>query len=169
MSDETEGEPKPSGRPSEFSQVVADQICENLADGKSLRSICLTDDMPAKSTVFRWLAANEAFRDQYIRAREAQADSLFEDSLDIADDGTRDYIATENGPVVNHDHIARARLRVDTRKWMAGKLQPKKYGDRILTQSQQLDEHGKPITPGPTYIIAREEAAQIGKDLDTEV
>lgn len=119
-------------RPSEFTQGIADTICELIADGKSLRSICLAVEMPCKSTVFKWLAANATFADQYARAREAQADTYFEDSVDIADDGTRDYSADpQGGMIVNHDHIQRAKLRVDTRKWAAGKLKPKKYGDRV--------------------------------------
>lgn len=123
------------GRPSDFTQEIVDSICEQIADGKSLRSICLAEDMPSKTTVFKWLAANAVFADQYARAREAQADTLFEDSLDIADDGKRDYVVDSDGKaVVDHDHIQRARLRVDTRKWMAGKLRPKVYGDRIHTE-----------------------------------
>lgn len=92
--------------------------------------------MPNKSTVFRWLAADEAFRDQYARAREAQADALFDDILDIADDGTNDYMTKTNADgseyeALNAEHIQRSRLRVDARKWMAGKLLPKKYGEKI--------------------------------------
>lgn len=123
-------------RPSDFTQETADLICDKLAEGKSLRSICLAEDMPSKSAVFRWLAANEAFRDQYARAREAQADALFDDILDIADDGSNDFITKENADgseyeAVNAEHIQRSRLRVDARKWMAGKLQPKKYGEKL--------------------------------------
>lgn len=92
--------------------------------------------MPNKSTVFRWLADQEAFRDQYARAREAAADSLADDILEIADDGRHDYVETDLGDGVigsrvDHDHIARSRLRVDTRKWLASKLKPKKYGESV--------------------------------------
>ena len=110
-------------------------ICEGIADGRSLRSICEAEDMPSKSAVFRWLAANEAFRDQYARAREAQADALFDEILGIADDGQNDTYTDEDGNVrTNQDVIARSRLRVDARKWMAGKLRPKVYGDKIQTE-----------------------------------
>lgn len=83
-------------RPSTFTEEVAGLICERLADGESLRSICSQEGMPSKSMVFRWLAANEAFRDQYARAREAQADTLFDEILDIADDGRNDWIEKRN-------------------------------------------------------------------------
>lgn len=121
-----------TGRPSEFTQQVADAICERIADGESLRAICLDDDMPGKATVFRWLAADKAFQDQYARARETQADTLFDEILSISDDGTNDSYKDEDGnPRTDHDVIARSRLRVDARKWMAGKLRPKVYGDKI--------------------------------------
>lgn len=112
-------------RPSKFSSDIADAICEEIAQGKSLRSICERDDTPAMSTVFKWLNENEAFSEQYARAREAQADALFDDVLAIADQ----YDSAQDKMDV--DHIQRAKLRIDARKWMAGKLRPKKYGEKL--------------------------------------
>lgn len=126
-----------TGRPSSFTQEVADLICERIADGESLRAICTGDDYPDKATVFRWLNENEDFRDQYARAREAQADAVFDDILTIADDGRNDWMERHNadgeniGWQVNGEALRRSQLRVDARKWMAGKLKPKKYGDKI--------------------------------------
>lgn len=110
------------GRPSSFTQDTADTICERLATGESLRTICKDDAMPDQRTVFRWLAdeERELFRQQYARARELQADALFDEILDLADGGTAD--------------VQRDRLSVDARKWMAGKLQPRKYGDKVEHQ-----------------------------------
>lgn len=104
-------------RPLEFNEAVADAICERLADGESLRSICRDDEMPAKSTVFKWLGLIPAFADQYARARETQADSLADDIVDIADDKKLEP----------NDK----RVRIDARKWLAGKLRPKAYGDKV--------------------------------------
>lgn len=123
------------GRPSEFTQQVADAICERIADGESLRAICREDDMPAKSSVFKWLSQHKDFADQYTRARETQADTLFDEILSISDDGANDSYKDEDGnPRTDHDVIARSRLRVDARKWMAGKLRPKVYGDKVQTE-----------------------------------
>lgn len=126
---------KPTGRPSSFTIKVGDIICERLSEGESLRSICSTEDMPNKSTVFRWLAKHEAFRDQYARAREIQADALFDEILDIADNASNDWMEREGdgneGWVLNGEHMQRSRLRVDARKWMAGKLRPKVYGEKL--------------------------------------
>src|SRR5262249_9536395 len=76
---------------------------------------------------------NEAFREQYARAREAQADVLFDEILDIADNASNDWMQANDpnnpGWRQNSEAIRRSQLRIDTRKWMAGKLRPKKYGD----------------------------------------
>lgn len=110
-----------------FSQELFDTICERLSDGESLRDICKHDDMPNKATVFRWLANDAKLSDQYARAREEQADVLFDECLSIADQYDQAAEKLEGGT----DHIQRAKLRIDTRKWMAGKLRPKKYGDKL--------------------------------------
>lgn len=119
------------GRPSDYSQELADRICEELADGKSLRTVCKADDMPDKATVFRWLRTIKEFCDQYTRAKEESADALTDEMLDIADDGTNDWIETDSGYSANQEHIQRSRLRIETRKWIAAKLKPKKYGDKV--------------------------------------
>lgn len=142
------------GRPSSFTQEKADLICERLIEGESLRGICQGDDMPSKSAVCRWLADSATFRDQYARAREAQADALFDEILDIADEkcttvradkhGSKDDDGDGNTEVVfDATAVARNRLRVDARKWMAGKLRPKVYGDKTTTEL--TGENGGPV------------------------
>ena len=119
------------GRPSEFTQELVDSICEQIADGRSLRKICVAENMPNKATVFKWLAADKAFSDQYARAREAQADTMADEILDISDDGRNDtYMGDDGVERTDTDVIARSKLRVDARKWLASKMAPKKYGDR---------------------------------------
>jgi hypothetical protein len=119
-----------TGRPSSFTQETADTICERMAEGESLRSICRDDAMPHRLTVLRWADTNEAFRDQYARARDHLADFYNDDILDIADHG-------------NGEDVARAKLRIDTRKWAMSKMAPRKYGDRVTTEIGGID--GKPI------------------------
>lgn len=117
--------------PREFDQETADIICDRIAQGESLRAILRDDEsLPRSTTVFKWLTQNEGFAKQYARAREAQADVLFDEILSIADDGLNDTYTDEDGNVrTNQDVIARSKLRVDARKWMAGKLRPKVYGE----------------------------------------
>ena len=102
----------------EFSQALFDRICERIAEGESLRSICEGADMPARVNVFRWLEGDDALRNQYARAREHQADHEFDEIKAIAD-------------LASVEDVQVARLRVDTRKWRAGKLRPKVYGDKV--------------------------------------
>lgn len=112
-------------------------ICERIANGESLRAICADKGMPDKSTVCVWLGEDTSFSDQYARAREAQADAVFDDILTIADDGRNDWMERKNaegvniGWVENGEALRRSQLRIDARKWMAGKLKPKKYGDKL--------------------------------------
>ena len=133
-----------SGHPIEYSDEIATNICERIAGGESLRKICLSDDMPAQSTVYKWLLdpAKADFVEQYTRARELQADTLFDECQDIADDGSNDWMADkdeEEGTKYNGDAVQRSRLRIDTRKWMAGKLRPKKYGEKVEVEHGVTD------------------------------
>ena len=105
-------------------------ICEEMAKGRSLRSVLRDKDMPSDKAFFSWIDGNEERVRQYAGAREARADVIFEQILLISDSQEGDTITLEDGKeVTNHDVIQRARLRVDSRKWMLGKMQPKKYGE----------------------------------------
>ena len=120
-------------RPSDYTVEKADSICEHIAGGKSLVSWCAVDGRPNYTTVMRWIQQQPEFRNKYAGAREAQADYLAEEIVQISDDGSNDTYETEDGPRTNQDVIARSRLRVDARKWYASKLAPKKYGDKVET------------------------------------
>lgn len=141
---------KPAGRPSDFTQEIADHICEELSEGRSLRQICREDaGMPSKTTVFRWLADERyrIFRDQYARARESQADALVEECIDIADDGSNDWMERNQGEnvgyAVNGEHVQRSRLRCDQRRWWAARIAPKKYAEK--TSLEHTGPNGGPI------------------------
>jgi hypothetical protein len=107
-------------RPTDYTPELAALICAEMAEGKSLRSICEREAMPDKSTVFRWLADRKEFRRQYAHAMAARADLFAEEIIEIADDASDDSATV----------IARARLRVDTRKWLMARMAPKKYGGK---------------------------------------
>lgn len=98
-----------------WSEPLAAEVLGRIADGRGLREVCAEADMPTAATVTRWLNARPAFAAAYARAREAQADTLF----DLAW-----RIACEAGPA----ECATARLKIDTIKWRIGKLVPRKYG-----------------------------------------
>jgi hypothetical protein len=123
------------GRPSDYSADMAVTICDRLAEGECLRSICASEGMPNKATVFRWLGRHQEFRDQYAWAREAQADDLLEEIMEIADDDSGDYVEKilSCGKVVmvlNEENIRRARLRINARFRTVALLAPRKYSNR---------------------------------------
>lgn len=135
---------------SHFNQETADYICEQLADGRSLREIIREDDgMPVLSTVFKWLNDHPSFSDQYTRAREIQAETLVDQIIEISDDGANDYMEKRaadgglDGWRENGEAIARSRLRVDARKWVAAKMAPKKYSDKVV--QELVGKDGGPI------------------------
>ncbi|WP_283149000.1 hypothetical protein [Silvimonas soli] len=134
-------------RPTRYTNAMAERICERLMGGESLRRICKSDDTPDQATVYRWLNQNKSFREQYTRAREVQADTLADEIIDIADDGINDsYVDEDSGAErTNYDVIARSKLRVDARKWLAGKMAPKKYGEKI--QQELSGPGGEPLAP----------------------
>ena len=140
---------KKLGRPTKFTQELADAVCEQIAQGKSMRTVCAPDEMPAIATLFRWLREHESFREQYARATEERTEAMAEDILDIADDGSNDLMTIQKGDMTyeieNKEVTNRSRLRVDTRKWLMAKMKPKKYGDKL-----DLTSDGKAL-PTPIY------------------
>lgn len=130
--------PRKTGRPTVYTEALGDYICNELVSGRSLRSICTDDGVPPVGTVLRWLAQDlhVGFREQYAKARELQADALFDETLQIADTpviGRKVKIDKDGDEeVTEEDMIAHRRLQIDVRKWIAGKLRPKVYGEKTV-------------------------------------
>jgi hypothetical protein len=133
---------KPTGRPSSYTFEVSEEICQQMAEGKGLRAICSQPDMPSRPTVLRWLQDNSGFRDRYAQAREALMDWYSEEILRIAFDDSGDLIIDGDRVMSGHHVVQRARLKVDTVKWIMSKLHPGKYGDKAT----MLDANAGPIT-----------------------
>lgn len=139
MADKLNDADKPKrGRPSKYTQKVADEICNRLMQGATLRQVCREKDMPAESTVRQWAFEDyQGFYAQYARAREIGYETMADELLDIADDGQNDWMerqsadGTTGDVVLNGEHIQRSRVRIDTRKWLLSKALPKVYGDKI--------------------------------------
>lgn len=130
-----------AGRPTDYSEALAADICARLATGEPLVKICRDEHMPGTSTVYRWLAAHEPFRDMYARAREDQADTLADEILDIADEDPavvfeKEHTSSGELEVARVDSAAvnHQRLRIDARKWIASKLKPRKYGEKVTQE-----------------------------------
>ena len=121
---------KKRGRPSGYTQAMSNMICTGLESGTSLIQLCKRPGFPVESMVYRWLHLHEDFRENYARARTIQAWRIFEETLPIADDESRDTSTDDKGRVSsNMAAIGRDRLKVDTRKWFLSKLLPKTFGE----------------------------------------
>ncbi|AGO47355.1 phage terminase small subunit [Cellulophaga phage phi19:1] len=111
-------------------------VFNRIAEKESLRSILNEnrdkDVLPSRRLFNKWLSEDDNLSTQYACACEERADSIFEEILDIADESTRDKKVLEDGrEVVDSEVVQRSRLRIDARKWMLSKMQPKKYGDKV--------------------------------------
>jgi len=139
-----------NGRPTIYNGELGIKICSRIAKGESLRSIVKDDKMPVSSTIFRWLLEEDKkkFKEQYKEARNVQAELMFEELLEIADEN--DDKETSN----------RSRLRVDTRKWYLSKVLPKKFGDKLDLTSD--NEKIQPVLV--TYVNEKE--PENNKDTD---
>jgi len=125
----TKDKPKHAGgRPRIYTSELAIEVCKQLVEGKSLRKICKQENMPSIQTVMTWLWEEtdykEEFSLQYAKARKQQAETMVDRMLDISDDA-------------DNKGTNKARLQIDTRKWVASKLYPKVYGEKVAFDSDQ--------------------------------
>ncbi len=127
------------GRPSVYSSELIDVICERIACGESLRKICEDECMPDRSTVIRWLSKDDNFATKYARAREIQAHVWVDDMYETAKSQPERNSITGTLDSASVTHI---RNQVATMQWLAAKLNPKKYGDRV-----DMNHGIKPVDP----------------------
>jgi hypothetical protein len=127
------------GRPSNYTPELAETICSRMSNGESLREICRSPGMPPESTAREWVRRDvDGFADKYWAARRLLAEYWADEIIQIADDGSNDWVERQlrNGSIArvqDREHVQRSALRVDSRKWLLAKLNPKKYGDRSHT------------------------------------
>lgn len=126
------------GRPTTYTPATALLICARLADGETLTEICRTPGMPRRQTVHQWRMRMPAFEAEYAQARAIGMESMADEVLTISDDDTGDEQA-DGSP--NPTAVNRARLMVDTRKFLMGKLAPRVYGDRQVIEHQGNIDH----------------------------
>jgi len=148
------------GRLTDYTKELADDICELIATtDRGLHSICKEFNISVVS-VFNWLKDSryEYFLNNYTRAKEAQAELMAGEIVKIADQPLigeiikvgKDGVSTETG-----DNVQRSRLMVESRKWVASKLLPKKYGDKLDVTSD-----GEKIA-APTIVVTGEQKGLI--------
>lgn len=130
-------EKKATGRPSSYTDELAEEICETIASsGRGIKNLCRTyEHWPSHDTIYKWLKKHKNFADLYAKAKRHQVEIILDEILDISDDTSNDTITRidkdgNEQEICNTEWINRSRLRVDTRKWLAAKLCPRLYGDR---------------------------------------
>ena len=125
-------------KPVRFSTKLEDEICQRIATGESLRKICSSEGTPRLETVLRWVLDedHEFDTERYMLARKCQAEVLFDEMIDIVDDGSNDWMEreTKGGSKIvsiDHEHVARSRLRFDARRWMLARMDPKRFSEKV--------------------------------------
>ena len=132
------------GRPTKYTQEIANEICDRLSIGEPLRQICRDEHMPYWRTVYDWLKVHDEFYTRFAYARELGFDAIAEETLDISDDARNDWMEKFDkdgesiGYQLNGEHVQRSKLRVETRLKLLAKWSPKKYGDK---QQVELSGH----------------------------
>ncbi len=131
-------------RPSIYTEELANKICKRISQGESVRSICKDEDMPDAGSIYNWLldTDKEWFFKQYERARAIQAELMFEELNEIADESKESIVGDDKS---DGARVQARKLMVDTRKWYLSKVLPKKFGEKvdITTDGKQL--------PAPIY------------------
>lgn len=110
------------GRPSKFTDAVWQRILDEVASGKSVREVCLDKAMPATRSVWKWMHLDPDLREQFDRAKAEQLEDVMDQLLALCDD-------LPDNP--DPGQVAKRKLQVNTRQWVASKLLPKKYGERV--------------------------------------
>lgn len=149
-------------RPDKYTDEIGAEICDQLSQGKLLGQVLRAPGMPGTSTVFRWLEKYEAFRRSYARARLLQADEFAAETLRIASEElpgqSRERKTIRSGDeviesekITEADAVIRARLIVDTRKWILGKMHPERYGDQVKQDNPEtgITEMFRALRSGP--------------------
>lgn len=140
---------RPAHRPTIYTKKLGNIICKRIEAGKSLRKIVKDKKMPCSSTIFNWLLDEDKkdFLEHYEKAKNIQAENMFDELLEIADEKGKD--------------VMRARLRVDTRKWYLSKVLPKKFGESL-----DVTSGGKPI---PIFDYVQSNRNNDGDSKDKEI
>ena len=114
-------------------ETIQDKICKRLEQGESLKNITSLKEFPNKDTIYEWLKKDTQFADNYTRARVEQSNTYANEIIEIADG---------IGDDATREQISKANLQIESRKWIAAKLLPKKYGSaqnqtniQIVTES----------------------------------
>ena len=149
--------PNKGGRPTVYTEAVADEICERIAAGEALTIMCQDEHMPCETQVYHWLAHDSfvGFAERYAQARERQADKFASLVASIGLDGVN---LDGTAKIVSNETTQARRLACDSLKWSAAKLAPQKYGDRI---QQDITTNGEGLSGVLAEVATRSSARSL--------
>lgn len=122
------------GRPTEYTEDIIKEFCRRISMGRSVHSVCRDEDMPSRETFYKNIRDNTYLSDHYRAALKEREDYHFDEMLEIAD------LVEDDGV-----KIQKAKLMIDTRKWVLSRMNPKKYGDKI-DDVEANEEEPTPVT-----------------------
>ena len=159
-------------RPTLRTPTVEKRIIEGLCDGTPLRELCRQEGMPNWRTVYDWISADTDFAARIAHARDLGYDAIAEDILDIADDGTNDYVQRKRQDgstdvVLDTEHVQRSKLRIETRLKLLAKWNPQKYGDKQTVDLGNKDGEALKVESNAAEIAANVAAALRAAKRDT--
>lgn len=134
------------GRPSNYTDELADQICERIASGNSLSAVLRGEGMPGYSTVMRWLGEHQSFRDNYARAMEWRADGKFDELDEVSEEACRAETPVE---------VAGLKLKADNIKWQLARMNAKKYGDKTQAEISGPGGSAIPVSVSVSFVAPK--------------
>lgn len=144
------------GGPTTLTWEIAEEICERLADGESMKAICRDPDMPNITLIYKWKRDTPWFDRMFKQARQDQVHTLVDEIIDIADDSTNDYVERETAKgttiVLDEEHIRRSAIRIEARKWLAERMAPKEFGPKAELAVGNPD--GSSLMPTQIILVA---------------
>jgi hypothetical protein len=152
-----------TGRPTKYTRKLGTEICKRIAQGETVRSIGADEKMPSAATIYNWLLDEDKkeFLEQYEAAKNIQAELMFEELLEIADESSTVIIGDDKS---DGARVQANRLRVDTRKWYLSKVLPKKFGDKLDMTTNHKD---LPVSTPTIINIIKPDGADVSPEPET--
>lgn len=129
-------------------------ICDKIVQGIALKQIARDFGAAHASTIHMWIAQDAAFAEQYRLAKQAQADVFAEECIEIADDGSNDWLEREGKQQPNYELAMRSKLRVETRMKLMRFNAPKRFGNTVA------HEHSGEVAVNVSHQFARAALAE---------
>lgn len=137
-------------------RIITD-ICDDVIERKISFNEAVSNSEISLISFYQWISKDKELQSLYNYAREVRSDILFEEIIEISDNqelGEEETIEyDETGKIVSTklkkgDLLRQRQLKIDARKWVVAKMQPKKYGDKL-----DLQNNGGAFEPSTTAIV----------------